>query len=70
MKIIKFIKFWWAYNIKRINNGDDASTLFYIASILLIPFIFGYFWIFVTKDIVKESRDERKQFWDKWKNIN
>ncbi|MFX0132524.1 MAG: hypothetical protein ACFFDN_02640 [Candidatus Hodarchaeota archaeon] len=67
MKIIKFIKFWWKYNISQLEKNEPVSCLWYLTAILIYPIIIFYI-LFIdgTRDFIKESRIRRKKFWEEW----
>jgi len=65
MKAIKFIRFWWEYNMK----SDEPSGLFTIAFILMIPVIVVWVWLHTTNEVLEDSREKRNTFFNEWKKF-
>jgi hypothetical protein len=59
-KVLKFIKFWFQYNMIQ----ESPSTLFCILATFFVPFILFYI---VLKVKYKEVREKRKLFWESYR---
>lgn len=62
MKPIKFIRFWWEYNI----NKKEPSFLFTLVVIVIIPFLAIWVFLSVTVETCNKKENEWNKFWEKW----
>lgn len=66
-KIIKLSKYWWHYNLKRLDDGKSISALFFVSCFIYFPVLL----LLALKDgiieSIKENKQRRKEFWDGYK---
>jgi hypothetical protein len=64
MKIIKYIKFWWNYHLKK---DDGQSFSFFVVLILLMVPLVIYYAICIILDWNRDNKVRKKDFIDAWK---
>lgn len=66
MKIIKFIKYWDNYNMKKVN----PSILWAVITLIISPFYISRMIYRHIKKLNIKRKKELKKFWESWKNDN
>ena len=65
--MIKFVKFWWRYNIERAEKDEKTSLLFDIVFFLCIPAMLLLIWYRIATNKIHKKQRAKKEFWEKWK---
>jgi len=70
MKPIKFLKFWWEYNYKKLASKkieDEPSFVWWICYIFFGIGLFFYIMFFGFGDFCRDVKKRNKEFWSEWK---